>query len=57
MEDNKITAYKFAKLIGVTPGNLAPFLHGKTSSIKTINRIIKATGLTYEEIMKEEIEA
>lgn len=56
LDDRHMSVRAFSIICEVSEPNMKSFLYGRASSRKTINSIIKATGLTYEQIMAEELQ-
>lgn len=56
LDEHKLTVATLSEMCSVERTSLAQFMTGAISPTKTINKIIKATGLTYEQIMAEELE-
>lgn len=55
MAENKIGAYRFAEVIGRSYEFTHQFLIGKVSpGIKTINKVLEVTGMTYEQAFATE---
>ena len=50
MDDNRLTVQHISDASGVSRENLRRFLDGKPCNLKTVDALIKATGLTYEEL-------
>ena len=50
-----ITAVEFSKALGVPNNTLASFLKGRTKSYDLIIKVLKYTGLTFEQIFKDDL--
>ena len=57
MDEHELTVKRLAEMAETSRENLMGFMTGRVNSTKTINKLIKVTGLTYEELMKEELTA
>ena len=50
-----ITAVEFSKALGVPNNTLASFLKGRTKSYDLIIKVLNYTGLTFEQIFKDDL--
>jgi predicted DNA-binding protein YlxM (UPF0122 family) len=57
LDTNKINLINFSKTLDVKYMSLMNFMYGKSKNHSIIWKIIKFTGLTYEQLMKEEYDA